>query len=277
MVLNQPRETRAALATSRIEVAATPRAAKSRSAAFRMRAAAVRSESRAATAASAIRPSCIQYDRMVGNDAMSGSGARPLDAASGIAFVILMSAALFLPGPPPRPTTRSLRSPRSWSSSGGRSSSVATSPASRCSATSGSSAASGGTSRLRRVTRRASRSPPAAEACSPSRSRCSAWRCSAASPSKRPRSATRRWSGPSRMREYSDRNREVRSGGLPPRDLPLRRGERSTPAMARGRRRRRRGPADRERGGAVHRSRPVSVRRPLDLGGGIPRFSGSPR
>src|SRR5437763_2042350 len=97
-----PGETRAALATSRIEVAATPRAAKCRSAAFRMRAAAVRSESRAATAGSAIRPSCLRYDRMVVNDSMSGSGARPRDAASGLAFVILMSVALFLPGPPPR-------------------------------------------------------------------------------------------------------------------------------------------------------------------------------
>ena len=39
---------------------------------------------------------------MVVNDAMSGSGARPRDAASGLAFVILMSVALFLPGPPPK-------------------------------------------------------------------------------------------------------------------------------------------------------------------------------
>ena len=39
---------------------------------------------------------------MVVNDPMSGSGAQPRDAASGLAFVILMSAALFLPGPPPR-------------------------------------------------------------------------------------------------------------------------------------------------------------------------------
>ena len=46
-----PGETRAAFATSRIEVAATPRAAKCRSAAFRMRAAPVRSESRVATTA----------------------------------------------------------------------------------------------------------------------------------------------------------------------------------------------------------------------------------
>jgi len=38
---------------------------------------------------------------MVVNDSMSGSGARPRDAASGLAFVILMSVALFLPGPPP--------------------------------------------------------------------------------------------------------------------------------------------------------------------------------
>src|SRR5438093_2392272 len=97
-----PGETRAARATSRIEVAATPRAAKCRSAAFRMRAAAVRSESAAATTASAIRPSCIRYDRMVVNGEMSSSGARQLDAASGIAFVILMSVALFLPGPPPK-------------------------------------------------------------------------------------------------------------------------------------------------------------------------------
>ena len=39
---------------------------------------------------------------MVVNDSMSGSGARPRDAASGLAFVILMSVALFLPGPPPK-------------------------------------------------------------------------------------------------------------------------------------------------------------------------------
>jgi len=39
---------------------------------------------------------------MVGNGEMSSSGARQLDAASGIAFVILMSVALFLPGPPPK-------------------------------------------------------------------------------------------------------------------------------------------------------------------------------
>ena len=39
---------------------------------------------------------------MVGNGEMSSSGARRLDAASGIAFVILMSLALFLPGPPPK-------------------------------------------------------------------------------------------------------------------------------------------------------------------------------
>src|SRR3989442_4124371 len=49
--ISSPGETRAAFATSRIEVAATPRAAKCRSAAFRMRAAPVRSESRVATMA----------------------------------------------------------------------------------------------------------------------------------------------------------------------------------------------------------------------------------
>src|SRR5262249_29260869 len=108
----RPGDACAARATSRIEVAATPRAANSRSAASRMRATAVRSES-----ALAIRLYCMPFDCIVRTgpgllrDACPGAKTevhmaeatrRRLDAATGMAFVVLMTLALALPGQPLR-------------------------------------------------------------------------------------------------------------------------------------------------------------------------------